>query len=449
MSKQKTDAMYCLAIDIGASSGRHILGEYKDGKIETTEIYRFDNGFSERDGFLSWDIDYLRNSVVEGIKKCSEIGKIPKTVAIDTWGVDYVLLDKDDREILPAVAYRDSRTVGVPERMEKTVSLTELYKITGVPKQNYNTVYQLFCDKESGKLEKAHRVLMMPEYLSYKLTGVKKSEYTIASTTALLNASTRSWDIELIERLGMNPSIFGEISMPGDVVGDFSEEIIKEVGFCAKVLFCPSHDTASAVHACSMKGHGMYISSGTWSLIGAVNAFPVLTEEALKAGFTNEGGANGTYTFLKNIMGMWLFQSIRRNLEKKYTYDQMMQMAKASKYQKTFDPNDERLVAPESMVDAIKDCLGERELPVCDVISSVYHSLAKSYAKAVFEIEKITGEKIDSISIVGGGSKDEYRNELTAKYTEKEVIKGPIEATAMGNLKTQFAFLNRLYNKSE
>lgn len=449
MSKQKTDAMYCLAIDIGASSGRHILGEYKDGKIEMTEIYRFDNGFSERDGFLSWDIDYLRNSVVEGIKKCSETGRIPKTVAIDTWGVDYVLLDKDDREILPAVAYRDSRTVGVPERMEKTVSLTELYKITGVPKQNYNTVYQLFCDKESGKLEKAHRVLMMPEYLSYKLTGVKKSEYTIASTTALLNASTRSWDIELIERLGMNPSIFGEISMPGDVVGDFSEEIIKEVGFCAKVLFCPSHDTASAVHACSMKGHGMYISSGTWSLIGAVNAFPVLTEEALKAGFTNEGGANGTYTFLKNIMGMWLFQSIRRNLEKKYTYDQMMQMAKASKYRKTFDPNDERLVAPESMVDAIKDCLGERELPVCDVISSVYHSLAKSYAKAVFEIEKITGEKIDSISIVGGGSKDEYLNELTAKYTEKEVIKGPIEATAMGNLKTQFAFLNRLYNKSE
>ena len=449
MSKQKTDAMYCLAIDIGASSGRHILGEYKDGKIEMTEIYRFDNGFSERDGFLSWDIDYLRNSVVEGIKKCSETGRIPKTVAIDTWGVDYVLLDKDEREILPAVAYRDSRTVGVPERMEKTVSLTELYKITGVPKQNYNTVYQLFCDKESGKLEKAHRVLMMPEYLSYKLTGVKKSEYTIASTTALLNASTRSWDIELIERLGMNPSIFGEISMPGDVVGDFSEEIIKEVGFCAKVLFCPSHDTASAVHACSMKGHGMYISSGTWSLIGAVNAFPVLTEEALEAGFTNEGGANGTYTFLKNIMGMWLFQSIRRNLEKKYTYDQMMQMAKASKYQKTFDPNDERLVAPESMLDAIKDCLGERELPVCDVISSVYHSLAKSYAKAVFEIEKITGEKIDSISIVGGGSKDEYLNELTAKYTEKEVIKGPIEATAMGNLKTQFAFLNRLYNKSE
>lgn len=434
--------MYCLAIDIGASSGRHILGEYKDGKVEMTEIYRFENGFSEKDGFLSWDIEYLTKYVIEGIKKCSEIGKIPETVAIDTWGVDYVLLDKDEKEILPAVSYRDPRTVGVPEKVERIIPLTELYERTGIPKQNYNTIYQLFADKETGKLDKAEHLLLMPEYLSYKLTGVMKSEYTIASTTALLDAKTRQWDTELIEKLGIKPTIFKEICMPGSIVGNFSEEVKKEVGFDAKVVFCPSHDTASAVSACTLKGHSMYISSGTWSLIGSVNSYPVLTEEALNAGFTNEGGANNTYTFLKNIMGMWLFQSIRRNLDKKYTYDEMMEMAKKSEYTKTFDPNDERLVSPQNMIEAVKECLGEKELPIGDVISSVYHSLAKTYSKAVEEIEKMTGENIDSINIVGGGSKDTYLNELTAIYTKKEVITGVSEATAMGNLKTQFGVLN-------
>ena len=433
--------MYCLAIDIGASSGRHILGEYKDGKIEMTEIYRFENGFSERDGYLAWDVGYLVSSVIEGIKKCSEIGKIPRTVAIDTWGVDYVLLDKNDKEILPAVSYRDPRTVGIPEKVESLILSTELYKITGVPKQNYNTIYQLFADKEAGRLEGAESILLMPEYLSYKLTGVKRAEYTAATTTALLNARTRKWDEGLIKRLGYRPEIFSKICMPGEAVGSFSEEVRNKVGFDAEVIFCPSHDTASAFSASTVKGHGMCISSGTWSLIGALNDEPVLTEEALNAGFTNEGGARGKYTFLKNIMGMWLFQSIRRDLGKKYTYDEMMEMARASGYKKSFDPNDDRLVSPENMIEAIKECLGEDELSIADVISSVYHSLAKSYERAVLEIENITGETIDSITIVGGGSKDTYLNELTALYTGKEVIRGPVEATAMGNLKTQLEFL--------
>ena len=278
---------------------------------------------------------------------------------------------------------------------------------------------------------------------------VKKSEYTIASTTSLLNAKTRTWDIELIEKLGLKPNIFKEICMPGEIVGCFTEEIKKEVGFDARVIFCPSHDTAAAVSACTLSGHSMFISSGTWSLIGSINTYPVLSEDALNAGFTNEGGANYTYTFLKNIMGMWLLQSVRRDLNKKYTYDEMMEMAKESKYKKTFDPNDEKLVAPESMIDAIKECLAESELPIKDVISSIYHSLAKAYSKAVLEIQKIIGEKIDSINIVGGGSKDTYLNELTAEYTQKEVLRGPIEATAMGNLKIQFEFLKKQQDKNQ
>lgn len=433
---------YALAIDIGASSGRHILGEYVNGEIVTTEVYRFENGIKDVNGTLCWDIDYLTKSVIEGIKKCKKLGKIPKTVAIDTWGVDYVLLDKDLREIYPVVSYRDSRTSGIPEEVDKIINREDLYAVTGVQRADYNTIYQLFCDVKSGKLKNAEHLLMMPEYLSYKLCGVMKSEYTIASTTGLLNAQKRNWDTDVINKLGIKQSIFKEICMPGTVLGSFTGEVRNYVGFDSTVVFAPAHDTASAVAACNLKGHSMYISSGTWSLVGAVNTYPVLNREALKANFTNEGGANNTYRFLKNIMGMWLFQNIRKSLDKKYSYDEMMQMAMESNFKKTFDPNDPRLVSPDNMIDAIRHCLGSSFLTLGDILNSVYHSLASSYKKVVDEIEDITGEKVDAIHIVGGGSKDTYLNKLTEEYTAKPVITGITEATALGNLKTQY---NNIY----
>lgn len=433
---------YCLAIDIGASSGRHILGEYVNGEIVIEEIYRFDNEIKNIGGTLCWDIEYLTMSVINGIKKCAEIGKIPDTVAIDTWGVDYVLLDKDGKEILPAVSYRDDRTIGIPAEVDKIFSREALYAKTGIQRVNYNTIYQLYCDKKSGKLEKAEHLLMMPEYLSYKLTGIMKSEYTISSTTSLLNAETRNWDYDIIDALGIKNTIFKEILMPGSVVGWLSEKVKKYVGFDTTVIFAPAHDTASAVAACELKGHGMYISSGTWSLIGAQNDYAVLSPAAMNANFTNEGGVNNTYRFLKNIMGMWLFQNIRKNLDKKYTYDEMMYMAMESNFTKTFNPNDQRLVAPENMIEAVRECLNSPDLPIVDVINSVYNSLSKSYADVVNEIESITGEKVDSLTIVGGGSKDTYLNSLTEKYTGKTVVTGPVEATALGNLKTQFQIQN-------
>lgn len=429
---------YCLAIDIGASSGRHILGEYENGEIKTIEIYRFDNEIKDVNGTLCWDIEYLTKSVIEGIKACGKQGVIPDTVAIDTWGVDYVLLNKEKNEILPAVSYRDSRTDGVPEAVDKIISREELYAKTGIQRTNYNTIYQLYCDKQSGKLDDAEHMLLMPEYLSYKLTGIMKHEYTIASTTSLLNAESKAWDFDIIKKLGIKPSLFGEICAPGSIVGNLTEEIRNYVGFDTMVVFAPAHDTASAVASCTLAGHGMYISSGTWSLIGAQNNYPVLSKKAMEANFTNEGGVNNTYRFLKNIMGMWLFQNIRKNLDKKYTYDQMMDMAMKSAYTKTFDPNDQRLVAPENMIEAVRDCLGEPQLSIADIISSVYHSLAKSYASIVLEIERITGEEVDYINIVGGGSKDRYLNLLTEKYTGKRIAAGPVEATALGNLRTQF-----------
>ena len=429
---------YCLAIDIGASSGRHILGEYIDGEIKTEEIYRFDNGIKNISGTLCWDIEYLTMSVINGIKKCAEIGKIPDTIAIDTWGVDYVLLDKERKEILPAVSYRDGRTERIPEEVDKTINMGALYSKTGIQRANYNTIYQLYCDKKSGKLSKAEHLLMMPEYLSYKLTGVMKSEYTIASTTSLINAKTRNWDKDIISILGLKLSLFNEVSMPGTVVGRLSEKVKKYVGFDSTVVFAPSHDTASAFASCDLKEGDMYISSGTWSLVGTVQNSPILNLAAMNSNFTNEGGVNNTYRFLKNIMGMWLFQSIRKDLDKKYTYDEMMYLAMESKFTDTFDPNDSRLVAPDNMIEAIKECLQRPDLQVEDVLNSVYHSLTRSYKRVVEEIESITGDRIKSITIVGGGSKDKYLNLLTEKYTTKPVIIGSTEATALGSLKTQF-----------
>ena len=434
--------MYHLAIDIGASSGRHILGSLVEGKLVLEEIYRFENNIKNQNGTLVWDIESLTTEVIAGIAKCKELNKIPETVAIDTWGVDYVLLDADKKEILPAVAYRDSRTEGIPEEIDEIIPRAKLYEITGIQPINFNTVYQLYCDKKSGKLENAKHFLMMPEYLSFKLTGKMKNEYTNATTGAFVNAVTKQRDAELLDKLGIKMEIFTELSLPKTVVGGFADEIKDKVGFDSTVILCPSHDTASAVAACPVGDNGVYISSGTWSLIGTENTVPILTQEAMEGGFTNEGGIDYRYRFLENIMGMWLFQNIRRNLDKKYSYDQMMNMAMESNYKKLIDPNAKEFTAPENMIEAIRGYLGEPELPIGDVLSSVYHSLANSYNEAVKTIERISGKSIDLINIIGGGSKDSYLNKLTKEYTGKRVLAGPTEATAVGNLISQIMYAN-------
>lgn len=434
---------YCLAIDIGASSGRHILGELKNGKLETMEVYRFENGFKEQDGTLIWDIEKLTADVIAGIAECNRLGKIPDTVSIDTWGVDYVLFDKDGKEILPCVSYRDPRTAGVPEEVFEIIPKEELYAKTGIQNQPYNTIYQLYCDKKSGKLEKAKRLLMIPEYLSYRLTGVMKNEYTNASTTNLVNAEEKVIDKDVCTALGIDPNLFGELNLPSTYIGNFTDEIKEQVGFDAEVIFCPSHDTASAVAACPIDENAVFISSGTWSLVGTENLYPVTTPEAMEANFSNEGGINYRFRFLKNIMGMWLFQNLRKNLDKKYTYDEMMNMAMESNYDKLIDPTAECFLAPENMIEAIREYLGEPELPIGDVLKSVYISLATSYKNTVEEIERVAGKKVDRIAIVGGGSKDKYLNQLTKKYTGKRVTVGPTEGTAAGNLISQLMYIDK------
>ena len=431
---------YCLAIDIGASSGRHILGELKDGRLETREIYRFENGFKEQDGTLIWDVERLAADVIAGIAECGRLGLVPETIAIDTWGVDYVLFDGEGKEILPCVSYRDSRTASAVEEVFSVVPKEELYSKTGIQTQPYNTIFQLWCDKRSGKLDGAKRLLMMPEYLSYRLTGVMKNEYTNASTTGLVNAEAKKIDKDVCERLGIDPTLFGELNLPATYIGNFTEETREKVGFDAKVIFCPSHDTASAVAACPIDENAVFISSGTWSLVGTENLYPVTTPEAMAANFSNEGGINYRFRFLKNIMGMWLFQNIRKNLDKKFTYDEMMEMAMESGYDRLIDPTDDCFLAPENMVEAIRAYLGEPDLPIGDLLKSVYLSLATSYKNTVEEIERVAGKKVDRVAIVGGGSKDRYLNQLTREYTGRRVTVGPTEGTAAGNLIAQLMF---------
>ena len=428
---------YYLAIDIGASSGRHILGCVKDGRIELEEIYRFENAMREENGTLVWDLDALTREVIAGIAVCRQIGKVPATVAIDTWGVDYVLLDAQGKPLLPAVAYRDSRTAPAVEAVHQRVSLAQLYARTGIWPQPFNTIYQLWCDRESGKLAEAKTMLLMPAYLSYALTGVCMNDYTDATTSGLINAETKTWDASLLETLGLDPALFAPPALPGAVVGSFTPAVREAVGFDATVLCAPAHDTAAAVAACPIDEESVYISSGTWSLIGTENRTPTLTEAARLAGFTNEGGVEYHYRFLKNIMGMWLLQSIRKNLNKQYTYDEMMEMAQKSSFRTTFDCNDPSLLAPENMIEAIRALLGAPALPLGDVLSSVYHSLAHSYDRAIREIETLSNKTVRRILIVGGGSKDRYLNALTATVTGKPVYTGLSEATALGNLLSQ------------
>lgn len=431
---------YHLAIDIGASSGRHILGYIENGKLHLEEIHRFENYITNQNGTLVWDIEHLVSEVKKGIAKCKEIGKIPCTVAIDTWGVDYVLLDESKQEILPAVSYRDSRTNRVINKVESIISAEELYLKTGIQKQNFNTIYQLYADKLSGRLEDAKHFLMIPAYLSYKLTGIIKNEYTNATTTGMVNADTKQWDYEIIDKLSLPKHLFGTLDTPCTVIGNFTKEMQDYAGFDSTVIFAPSHDTASAVCACPIDDNSVYISSGTWSLIGVESLNPIVNEKSMAANFANEGGIDYRFRFLKNYMGMWLFQNVKKNLNNEFSYDDMMRLAMQSKRFEMIDTNAPDFLAPENMINAIRSYLKNESIPIEVVINSVYHSLAQSYKNAIDEIEKLAGKTIDNIFIVGGGSKDTYLNKLTAQYTGKKVVTGLSEATATGNLLSQIMY---------
>ncbi len=435
---------YFLAIDIGASSGRHILGSLEDGKIQLEEIYRFWNGMDKKDGSLCWDVDRLFNEILAGMKKCKEIGKIPESVGIDTWGVDFVLLDGADNIVGQTIGYRDHRTDGMDAEVYKLIPEEELYSRTGIQKAIYNTIYQLMAVKckHPDWLEKAESMLMIPDYFHFKLCGNKVQEYSEATTAQLVNPDTRDWDFELIDRLGFPARIFQKIYMPGSKVGSLTEKVKEIVGYDCQVVLPPTHDTASAVMAVpSNKADTCYISSGTWSLMGVERDDADCSKKSMEANFTNEGGYGGKITYLANIMGLWMIQSVRNELAPDMGYGQLCEQASKETITTMVDCQDDSFLSPDSMVAAIKDYCAKsgQEVPetLPEIASVVYNSLARCYGEKMAEIERLTGVTYDCINIIGGGSNAAYLNELTAKYTGKKVLAGPGEATAIGNILAQ------------
>ncbi len=447
---------YYLAIDIGASSGRHILGSIIEGKICLEEVYRFENGMEKKDGQLCWNTKILLMHILRGMKRCRELGKIPKSVGIDTWGVDFVLLDKAGNMIGEAVGYRDDRTEAMDEVVNQRVTAEELYDRTGIQKQIYNTIYQLMAVLQTHPeyLEQADAMLMTPDYYNFLLTGERKQEYTIATTSQLVNIHKKDWDFELIDKLGLPRNIFKPIQIPGTLVGNLRTEVAELVGYDCQVIMSSSHDTASAVMAVPCIGEDtLYISSGTWSLVGIELKEPNCSENSMKANFTNEGGFDCRYLYLKNIMGLWMIQSVKKEIGEAYSYSEICNMASQEEITSFVDCDDNCFLSPDSMVEAVKAFCKEtdQQIPetLAEIAAVIYNSLARCYASTITQIEQLTGKHYDRIHIIGGGSKADYLNRLTAKYTGRKVIAGPTEATAIGNIMAQMLHYRELLTLSE
>ncbi|MBN2652057.1 MAG: rhamnulokinase [Spirochaetales bacterium] len=443
----------CIAIDFGASSGRVISAKFDGEKIILDEIHRFYNGIYNIDGVDCWDYEKLFGEVITGLKKVKQLGIKPSSVGVDTWGVDFVLIDEAGNLIGKPVAYRDHRTDYSIAEYDEAFSLKKLYKKTGIQQMQFNTIFQLFALSKLDKkqLDCADKILLVPDYFHYLLSGKKLNEYTQASTSSLIDAATMAWDTGLISELGINPQLFCEIARPGRIIGELKDSIIEETGLTGvKVVLPAAHDTASAVVAApNASENSVFISSGTWSILGAQLDSPICTEEAMRLGYTNEGGADGKILFMTNIMGMWLIQECMKIFEPKIDYHQLDAMIQEVNTDcAIIDVKDQRFLNPKNMVEEIKNYCKEsgQQIPQSpgEIGKVIFQSLAISYAQAIKDFEKITGRTINEINIIGGGCQNNYLNQLTADLTNCKVTAGPIEATAIGNVITQLQGLNKI-----
>ena len=426
---------YYLAIDIGASSGRHIVGWQENGTTQTREVFRFPNGVQEQNGHLIWDVDSLFANVVAGIGKAFKEFPNIESLSVDTWGVDYVLL-RGREELRPCYAYRDTRTEAVIPEVHEKMDFSQLYRHTGCQFQPFNTVYQLYDDLKQGRLKNVTDMLMIPEYLLYKLSGVKSREYTNATTMGMIDAATGEFDMQIVETLGLPKALFPKLTQPGTVIGMLLPEIAEKVGGNCKVVLCATHDTGSAVEGIPMEEDAPYISSGTWSLLGVKTPKPITTESSEKANYSNEGGV-GYNRYQKNIMGMWLVNQLQKELCPETPFPEIVKMAEESTFDVLVDANAPMFLSPQSMKAAFDEATGNTIATVGDYFRCAYRSLAVSYKTALDELESNTGKTYDRLYIVGGGAKNGFLNALTEAATGKKVIALPIEATALGNLKVQ------------
>ncbi|MBS1792741.1 MAG: rhamnulokinase [Acidobacteria bacterium] len=440
------DYLY-IAIDLGAGSGRVFLCDF-DGRFAIAEVHRFAYPPRETGGRLRWDFGLILDEIKTGLKRAAkragELGREIYSLGVDSWAVDYGLLDADGRMLGDPVCYRDARTAGVMERVFEKMPGREIYAKTGIQFLNFNTLFQLYA--ENGALDRAGRLLLLPDLINYHLTGKIVAEYTNATTTQFLNAATRDWDTELLERLGLPAAILPPVVPAGTDLGFLKSELAAELGLeNVRVVAPATHDTASAVAGAPLGERQAYISSGTWSLVGVELDRPLVNPEAERFNFTNEGGAYRSIRFLKNVMGLWILESCRREWERigvRTDYDTLLaEVAKIGSFCGLIYPDDERFLNPESMLGAIEAQLTETGQKTTKnpfyVTKIILDSLAFRYASILRTIEKLTGKALSGVQIVGGGGRNEYLNRMTAAASGLTVQAGLVEATVTGNALVQ------------
>ncbi|PRY75085.1 rhamnulokinase [Alkalibacterium olivapovliticus] len=433
-----------IAVDIGASSGRLVHGFLNEGKLITEEIHRFENGFQKADNHDRWNIDELIREIFVGLEKAKEKGIDEAYLGIDTWAVDYVMIREDGEKVADPVSYRDKRTNNKIEELTSHLEKEYIYEKTGIQFLELNTLYQLYAeDRELLKI--ADKILFIPDYIGYVLTGEKTTEVTNASTTQMLNLSSALFDEELMDLVGVSKDVFAPFANPGKALGKVLDKWSDHYDLPAiEVISVASHDTASAVAGipATSKDDWAYLSSGTWSLIGVESPVPVNTKAAYHHNFTNERGVYGTYRILKNIMGLWMVQEVRGAYLQDISFAEMARQADELDYfTSVVDVNDTRFTNPDDMIEEIQLACKETDQPVPETIGEltncIYSSLAISYETELNNIEKITGKEIKHLHIVGGGSNLERLNEITAERTRTTVYAGPDESSAIGNLLVQ------------
>ncbi|WP_339314284.1 rhamnulokinase [Paenibacillus sp. FSL R10-2734] len=431
-----------IAVDIGASSGRLVRGTLQEGILSLEELHRFNNSFSEQEGSCFWDIDYLFEQIIIGLQKAKALGIPACTLGIDTWAVDYVLLDAEGHRIQEVYAYRDRRTDLLMEEVAKQFSPQSIYEKTGIQQLSFNTLYQLYAHSDE-ELAKADQILLVPDYLYYRLTGHTINEVTNASTTQLLNLDTQEFDADLLSFLNIKREQFATLTEPGTVLGTLDKSLLQQYDLPECQLICvATHDTASAVLGAPLKEGSAYISSGTWSLLGVERTEPLNTMKAMQANYTNEWGAYGTYRFLKNVMGLWLIQEVRRLLNDRYSFAELAELAQVEEGFRSLIPcNAPRFLNPTNMIDEIRNACAESGQPIPEtpgqLARCIFDSLALSYLTYLQELEELTESQIEGLQIVGGGANNRLLCQLTANAIGREVKAGPTEATALGNIVVQ------------
>lgn len=438
-----------LAFDLGASSGRAILGTLEHNRLKLTEVHRFKNEMTCLHGSYFWNIYSLFDELKTGLKKCITDLKIkPLSIGIDTWGVDYALVMPDGRFSGLPFAYRDHRTDNAMEDFFRILSKKETYLLSGIQLMQFNTLFQLFSSakQNDATLKFTENLLFTPDALNYLFTGIRKNEYTIASTSQLLQPGKPEWEYKLFKAAGIPEKLAGEIILPGNVLGNVLKEIDEQTG-CGNIpcVAVASHDTASAVVSVPAEGDNWaYLSSGTWSLLGIERDTPVVSEKTLDMNFTNEGGAGLTTRFLKNIMGMWLIQECKRiwDREKEFSWQEIVDMSNsAESFKSLINPDSSQFLNPGNMPEAIREYCQKTNQPVPDtkgeIARCIYDSLVLKYKHTIIQMEDITGSKIEKLHVIGGGANNKMLNQLTSDATGIPVVSGPTEATAIGNVLMQ------------